>query len=51
MLGLDVASAFDEETDEDFGVAVYGGYDGCGNGLRESLVRYLSGVLSKWVVE
>jgi len=35
FLELDLASFFDEGADEDFGVAVYGGYDGGGHGLGE----------------
>lgn len=35
---LDVAGAFDKGADEGFGVAVYGGYDGWGDGLGDGLV-------------
>jgi len=35
---LDFAGSFDEVADEDFGVAVDGGDDGRGDGLREGLV-------------
>lgn len=35
LLELDLAGFFDEGADEDFGVAVDGGYDGGGDGLGE----------------
>lgn len=45
---LYAAGALDDKADEDFGVAVYGRYDGWGNGLGKGLVCDLE-VLG-WVV-
>jgi len=42
---LDFAGSFDEVADEDFGVAVDGGDDGGGHGLREGLVCDLDSAL------
>jgi len=48
---LDFAGAFDEVADEDFGVAVDGGDDGRGDGLREGLVCDLDSVLDIAIFE
>ena len=46
ILELNLTRSFDEVADEDFGVTVYGCYDGGREGLRESLVGNL--VSGEW---
>lgn len=52
ILELNLTRSFDEVTDEDFGVTVYGCYDGGREGLRKCLVGNLvSGKLFNFVID
>lgn len=54
ILELNLARSFDEVADEDFGVTVYGCYDGGREGLRKGLVGnlksrdWLKSVIDGW---